>query len=207
MATLAVLAASWEAAFGWLGVALAIDAVDGRLARLANVRRHLPRFDGERLDLIIDYITYVFVPVLALLQGGFLRGSMGLLLACSVLLSSLYHFSDTASKAEDHSFVGFPAVWNAVAFYIFAFACSQWTTAAVVAACVVLTFVPLRWVHPFRTARLRPVTLLVMLLGFAAAIFTLSTGFPAGAWGQAILGCAAIYGAALTLYSTSLRQR
>src|SRR5262249_58885154 len=144
----------WAALILWLGLALLIDGIDGTFARLVDVHRRLPRFSGERLDLVVDYVTYVFVPTLALLQAGFLSGGSGIVLASMVLLSSLFHFSDTQSKAEDHSFVGFPAIWNLVAFYIFAFALSPLGTALLVLACVALTFVPLKWVHPLRTHRL-----------------------------------------------------
>ena len=142
MAILAVFAGAWVAVFGWLGLALVIDGVDGTFARMAKVKQHLPRFSGDRLDLVIDYVTYVFVPVVAMLQAGFLQGGAGLVLASMVLLSSLFHFSDTESKADDYSFVGFPAIWNAVAFYVFALDLPQWATAAVVLVCVGLTFVP-----------------------------------------------------------------
>src|SRR5262245_17824914 len=81
MATLAVLSGAWETAFLWLGLAIVIDGVDGALARLADVHHQLPRFSGERLDLVIDYVTYVFVPTLALLKAGFLSGGLGLVLA------------------------------------------------------------------------------------------------------------------------------
>src|SRR5262245_35152774 len=108
LATYAVASGASEAAFAWLGLALFIDGVDGTLARKAQVRERLPRFSGERLDLVIDYVTYVFVPALMLLQGGFLTGASGLVLASLILLSSLFHFSDEESKAADHSFIGFP---------------------------------------------------------------------------------------------------
>jgi phosphatidylcholine synthase len=201
LATHAVISGAWETAFAWLGVALFIDGVDGALARKAKVHLWLPRFSGERLDLVIDYLTYVFIPALALLQAGFLRGPWGLTLAALILLSSLFHFSDTESKADDHSFIGFPAIWNLVAFYIFAFRMSETAAALVVLTCVVLTFVPLKWAHPMRTARLRPLTMAAMAVWGAAAAVTLYTGFPALVWVQTLLGAAAAYGLALTLYA------
>jgi phosphatidylcholine synthase len=205
MATLAVLAGAWEAVFGWLGLALVIDGVDGALARLAKVERHLARFSGERLDLVIDYLTYVFVPVLALLQAGFLQGYSALFLASLILLSSLYHFSDTESKAEDHSFVGFPAIWNGVAFYVFAFALPQGLTASVVLVCVALTFVPLKWKHPFRTAALRLVTAVALAIWAVAGLSTLLTGFPADGWERAALLLTGAYALALTLLTGRAR--
>ena len=197
----AVMAGAWETAFAWLGVALFIDGVDGTLARKAKVTLWLPRFSGERLDLVIDYLTYVVVPALALLQAGFLRGTFGLALAALILLSSLFHFSDIESKADDHSFVGFPAIWNLVAFYIFAFRLPEAAAAVLVVTCVILTFVPLKWVHPMRTPRLRPLTLAATALWGVAAGAALLTGFPAPAWAQVALAAVAVYGIALTVYS------
>src|SRR5690349_2805856 len=91
-ATRAVSVGAWEAAFAWLGVALFIDGIDGTFARMVKVTERLPRFSGERLDLVVDYVTYVFVPALALLQAGYLTGWFGLPLASLILLSSLFHF-------------------------------------------------------------------------------------------------------------------
>lgn len=200
LATRAVLVGAWEEAFAWLGVALVIDGVDGTFARIARVTERLPRFSGERLDLVVDYVTYVFVPALALLQAGFLQGRIGLALAALIVLSSLFHFCDTESKTEDHCFVGFPAVWNIVAFYVFALALPAWATAVLVLACVVLTFVPLRWAHPMRTPLLLPVTLAVVALWFVAAVVAVARGFPAGLLVQLVLLAAAVYGVGLALF-------
>ena len=131
LAALAAFDGAWERMFAWLGLALVIDGIDGTFARMAHVEERLPRFSGERLDLVVDYVTYVFVPALALLRAGYLTGTGGLVIAALILLSSLYHFSDLASKGEDYSFIGFPAVWNIVAFYVFALSPPGWLTYAV----------------------------------------------------------------------------
>ncbi len=199
LAALAAFEGAWERMFGWLGLALFIDGIDGSFARLTRVEERLPRFSGERLDLVVDYVTYVFVPALALVRAGFLEGALGLLLAAGILLSSLYHFSDLASKGEDYSFIGFPAVWNLVAFYLFALAAPQWMTDVLVAACIVLMFVPMRWVHPLRVVRLRLLTLLVTLGWAIAAIATIWQGFPASGLNLAMLAGAAAYLIALAL--------
>src|SRR5262245_66612912 len=89
MALRAALAVDWDAVFIWLGIALLIDGLDGTLARLTQITTVLPRFSGERLDLIVDYLTYVFVPAVALLQAGFLAGGLGLVLGLLILLSSI----------------------------------------------------------------------------------------------------------------------
>lgn len=200
-ALLAAIGGAWTAVFWWLGLALVIDGVDGTFARMAKVKTNLPRFSGEQLDLVIDYVTYVLVPVVAMLQAGFLQGAPGFILACLILLSSLFHFSDTQSKADDYSFVGFPAIWNAVAFYVFAFDLAQWATALVVLVCSGLTFVPLKWAHPLRTAAFRSLTMVAMGAWAIAAASTLLTGFPASALERSVLLLTGIYGVALTLWN------
>jgi len=195
----AVQAGAWEQVFAWLGLALFIDGVDGTFARIADVSARLPRFSGDRLDLIVDYVTYVFVPAVALMQAGYLGGGFGVVLASLILLSSLFHFSDTESKTDDHCFVGFPAIWNIVAFYIFAFDMPSWSASLLVLACVVLTFVPMRWAHPLRTPLLWPVTLALMVLWAVAASFAFWSGFPAGALTKAALLLVAAYGIGLVL--------
>lgn len=182
-----------QALFVWLFVALFIDGIDGTFARAVNVKERLPRFSGERLDLVVDYLTYVFVPVLALLAWRHLDGPLGLLLAAGILLSSLYHFSDTGSKTEDNCFTGFPAVWNIVAFYVFAFDPPQWVTAASVALCIFGTFVPMPWVHPLRVVSMRVPTAIVTIAALLASTFTLFYGFPAPLAVQIILAIAAAY--------------
>jgi phosphatidylcholine synthase len=204
-AALAAFDGAWERMFAWLGLALFIDGIDGSFARLTKVEERLPRFSGERLDLVIDYVTYVFVPALALVRAGFLEGVLGLVLAAGILLSSLFHFSDLASKGDDYSFIGFPAVWNLVAFYPFALALPQWATYLVVTVCIVLTFVPMRWVHPLRVVRLRVLTLVVTLAWAVAAIATVWQGFPARGLDLIVLVGAAAYLIALTL-RRSLRR-
>ena len=203
-ATRAVLAGAWEEVFVWLGIALVIDGIDGTFARMARVTERLPRFSGERLDLVVDYVTYVFVPALALLQAGYLPGWFGVVLASLILLSSLFHFSDTESKTEDHCFVGFPAIWNIVAFYVFAFHMPPWLAGAVVLICVVFTFVPMAWAHPMRTPMLWPATLGLSAVWSLAAIVTLWSGFPAGWAAQLALAVVAAYGIGLAL-ARSLR--
>ena len=122
-ALLALIAASrgdWQWMFVWLGVALIVDAVDGPLARRVDVTRVLPRFSGERLDLIVDYLTYVVVPAFALSQADLLPQAFRLPAGSAILLSSLFHIADQDSKTKEGYFVGFPAIWNVVLLYLFA---------------------------------------------------------------------------------------
>lgn len=198
-ATLAVFDQRWEAMFAWLGLAFLIDGIDGTFARMVDVERRLPMVSGERLDLVVDYVTYVFVPALALIQKGYLVGPMGHLLAAGILLSSLYHFVDIGNKSDDHCFVGFPAIWNIVAFLIFAFDLTQLQVAIVVIVCTVLTFVRWRWVHPMRVQSMWPITLSLTALWLIAALWTIMQGLPATGWASAVFAIAMVWGVGLSL--------
>ena len=111
--------ADWQMMFVWLGIALIVDAVDGPLARLFDVKAVLPRFSGERLDLIVDYLTYVAIPAFVLTETDLLPEAFRLPAAIAILLSGLFHVSDIHSKTEEGFFVGFPAIWNIVLLYLF----------------------------------------------------------------------------------------
>ena len=130
-----------------------------------------------------------------------LTGWIGLVLGALALLSSLFHFSDTESKADDHSFIGFPAIWNIVAFYIFAFALQPWLAGVVVLTCVVLTFVPMHWVHPLRVERWLLATIVMTLLWSIAATVAVIGGLPAQGWTAAVLLLVAVYGIGLSVAS------
>ncbi len=192
-------AGDFQTMFVWLGVALIVDAVDGPLARKIDVKSVLPRFSGERLDLVVDYLTYDVVPAYALIQSDLLPESCRLPAAVAILLSSLFNVSDLNSKTEEGYFVGFPAIWNIVLLYLFAFQLPPYIALAVVAIFVALTFVPILCVHPFRVARLRPLTGLVTLLWVVAAGAAVAAPFPSPLWVQALLVVTAAYFASIGL--------
>ncbi len=199
-ATLAIFDKAPERMFFWLGIALIIDGIDGTFARAARVKERLPRFSGEILDLVVDYVTYVFVPVLALLAWRHLEGTLGHVLAVGILLSSLYHFADTLSKNAENCFVGFPAVWNIVAFLVFALALPPLAVVAIIALAIAGTFVPMPWVHPLRVEAWRPVTIAVMVAASVAGAYTVASGFPASAVAALVLAATAAYAIAFSVY-------
>jgi len=192
-ALLATIGHRWDAAFLWLAIATLIDGIDGPLARRFKVKAHLPRFSGERLDLVIDYFTYVIVPALMIYAGGLVPADLAWLAAAIVLMTSLFHFSDRESKTEDGFFVGFPAIWNIVAFLLFVFAPPLAVGFAIVALLGGLTFVPLKWVHPVRVRRWRPLTIAVLGLWAAAAGAAVQQGFPSSAAVQVVIALCSLY--------------
>lgn len=199
LAAIAIVNEQWELMFAWLGLALFIDGVDGTLARKTEVSIRIPEFSGERLDWIIDYLTYVFLPAFALIQAGYLPGLWGGFLASIMMLTSLYHFCDLGNKSDDGNFVGFPAIWNIIAFYIFIFTPGVALTSAVILVLSALTFVPLKWVHPVRAKWARTLTLAVTVIASLVAVYAIWIGFPAMWWIKAILGVSAIYLMGLSL--------
>jgi phosphatidylcholine synthase len=200
LALRAVHQGDWRMMFVWLGAALIVDAADGPLARKLEVKTVLPRFSGERLDLIIDYLTYVAVPAYALTEAPLLPDQARLPAAAAILLSSLFHVADLESKTDEGYFVGFPAIWNIVLLYLFALGLLPYLALAVVALFVLATFVPLLAAHPFRVVRLRPLTCLITLLWVGAATAAIANPFPSPLCVQALLIATALYLAGLGLY-------
>jgi phosphatidylcholine synthase len=150
LALIAVIEGEWGQALGWLLAALAVDGIDGTLARKAHVKTRLPRIDGETLDLITDYLTYVLVPAVLIWRAALVPAPLAAWLAALILVSSLYCFTRRDLKSADNYFRGFPALWNIVALYLFAARADQATGAVVVLFFAALTFVPIHFVHPFR---------------------------------------------------------
>ena len=195
----------WEITFLWLGLALIIDGIDGPIARRLKIDPD-GRFSGGRIDLVVDYLNYVFIPAVVLAKSGIVPGVQGLILAGLILLSSLYHFSDTRSKAEDNSFIGFPAIWNVVIFFMFVFQPSSLLATIIILIFAILTFVPLHWSHPVRNVRQRLLTIFVITIAAGASIWIVFNGFHAeAAIARIILAIAAFYGLALVVINR-LRQ-
>jgi phosphatidylcholine synthase len=143
-----------------MAAATAIDSSDGPLARLLDVRRRIPHFDGALLDNVVDYLTYVLAPVFLMLRAGILEpGFSGYLVGGFVMVASGYGFCHVEAKTGDHYFRGFPSYWNLVAFYLFCLGLGPLVSTIIVAAFAVMVFVPIKYVYPNRTGPLRRLTL------------------------------------------------
>ena len=146
-------------ALGAMFVATIVDATDGVLARRARVKEVLPAIDGGRIDDIVDYLTFVFVPILLLEAAGGLYVFAVVPVAGIVLLSSLYGFVAPDAKTSDHFFTGFPSYWNIVVLYLLLFRVPPGVNALILLALSGLIFVRIGYVYPSRTKELMPVTL------------------------------------------------
>jgi phosphatidylcholine synthase len=154
IALLAVVAGNLSQAAILMLVALAIDSVDGTLARAARVGEVLPGIDGRRLDDMVDFLNYVIVPVVFLVAAGFIAPYW----AAAPILASAYGFSQQHAKTNDHFFRGFPSYWNVVAIYAWMLDVSPWTCTILVAGFSVAVFVPLKYLYPSRMPVLRRTT-------------------------------------------------
>jgi phosphatidylcholine synthase len=176
----AVVRESYGAAFTWMAVAMFVDCTDGVLARRARVKTVLPWFDGARLDDIIDYLNYVFVPVFFLYQAkGMLPEAdhWRLCISALPLLASGYGFCQADAKTPDHSFKGFPSYWNVVALYLYCLQTSEWFNVIVIGVLSVLVFVPVHYLYPSRSSSLRVATNMLGIV-WALVVLVLISQFP-----------------------------
>jgi phosphatidylcholine synthase len=164
-------------AFFWLLAAVVVDTTDGVLARRLDVSKQLPWFDGAKLDDIVDYLTYVFVPAFFVWHALLVPDRLSLPIAASMLLSSLYGFNRVDAKTEDHFFTGFPSYWNVVVFYIYVAGWPRAVNAAILAICAVLVFVPIRYVYPSRTPVWQTLTIVLGIV-WGALMVTLLWQLP-----------------------------
>ena len=158
-AMLAAVEGKWSLMFLWLVLALFVDGIDGPLARRYDTPRNFPIYDGVLMDLIVDYLTYVFIPAYALFKSGMLAGWTGWFSIIAIVYGSVVYFSDTRMKTKDKSFSGFPACWNMVVLVLFAVDPSEWIILTTVVLLTVAMFLNLKFVHPTRTKRWREVTM------------------------------------------------
>jgi phosphatidylcholine synthase len=180
LALLALLEAvreHWSMMFVWLGLALFVDGIDGPLARRFSVADVLPDWSGDTLDLVIDFLTYVFVPAYAIMASKLLLPVAAPLIGVAIVISGALYFADRRMKTDDNHFRGFPALWNAVAFYLLLLKPSPVLATIALAVFVVLTFVPFHTLHPLRTLRWRSLTLALIGVWAVLAILAIVADF------------------------------
>ena len=158
-------------AFLFMGLALVIDGVDGSLARYVNVEEVLPEVDGSTLDNVIDMFNYSILPVLMIYWFSMVPYSLVNISCIAILLASCYTFSDKNIKTSDYYFKGFSALWNLLVFFLFVLDFGLWFNFAAICACLIMTFVPIKIIHPLRVKELRASSLTVLLVWCVCAVF------------------------------------
>lgn len=182
LAMLAAVQGKWALMFWWLVVAFVVDGIDGPLARRYEVKTNWPTYDGVLLDLIIDYLTYVFIPAFALFQSGLLSGWTGWFVIIVIVFGSVIYFADTRMKTRDNSFAGFPGCWNMVVIVLFAVRPHWVVILVIVVALAVAMFTNIKFVHPVRTERWRAITLPVAVLWVVFAGWAAWINFHPSSW-------------------------
>jgi phosphatidylcholine synthase len=172
--------------FAFLGLAIVIDSTDGALARVWEVSRWTPTFDGRKLDDITDYLTYVFIPMYFAYAFDLVTGPWVVAIGL-VLLASAFGFCQDWAKTEDGFFTGFPSYWNVVVFYMALMRTPVELNAVLLLVLAFLVFVPIKYIYPTKTEFWRPLTLGLGVI-WAAALVVLVVTFdnpdPRLVWGS-----------------------
>lgn len=169
LAILAAVEGRYIMSFVWMCVTLFIDGVDGTLARRFRVKDVVPNFDGALLDNMVDYFTYVLVPLVVVYMAGMVPDRLLTATIAIVSLSSAYQFCQVDAKpvsehSEDHFFKGFPSYWNVVIMYLFLLDTGPWINFTVLLSCAILVFVPINYIYPSRTKSFQKTTLLLNIV-------------------------------------------
>ncbi|MCX6068931.1 MAG: CDP-alcohol phosphatidyltransferase family protein [Chloroflexi bacterium] len=167
LALLAVFHHEWRMAILWMVLAMVVDGFDGMLARWAQVSKYSPNIDGALLDNMLDYLNYVVVPALFLVESNILPYGFKLVIASAILLTSAYQFTQVDAKTDetnDYFFKGFPSYWNVVVLYMLVMGLNPWLNLAFLVLFNIMVFVPIKYIYPTRNMRLRSLTLILSYL-------------------------------------------
>ena len=175
LAIISILNNDATGAFLWLGLALLVDGIDGTLARKLDVNIQTPNIDGTILDSVIDYLNYVIIPSLMIYWFQMVPAGLEIILPSAIFLVSLYTFANLQMKTEDYYFRGFPAVWNIVVLYFFILGTHNYINVVVIIFCLILTFLPVKFVHPLRVKELRNLTIFVTIIWSATTLKLVTT--------------------------------
>lgn len=196
LAMIALFNQDLVAMWGWLGVALVVDGLDGTLARRAKVSERIPWFDGVVLDMVVDYLTWTFIPALFMfwhLPWG--PRPVDLVMLIVICVSSLFCYCNKQMKSSDHYFVGFPAAWNVVAVYMWLLGTPALFNVIATLVLVVLTVTPVVFLHPFRVRRLMVVNVLAVAGWLATTIWLVVNHPERPLWIQIVWwGCGGWFG-------------
>ena len=164
LALIAAIDGNLPLVFFYLAIALFVDGVDGSLARIIDVKKHTPNINGEILDNIIDFLNYVFIPSFVIYWLALVPSGLELISAALILIVSCYTFANNNIKTHDFYFSGFPALWNVVILYFFILETNAIVNFYTIIALSILSFIPIKYLHPFRVSSLRKTSLFVLVV-------------------------------------------
>ena len=163
--------------FLWLGLALLVDGLDGTIARKVGVSDKATNIDGSMLDNLVDYLNYVIIPSLMIYWFQMVPNGWEIIIPAGIFAVSLYTFANINMKTEDYYFSGFPALWNIVVLYFYILNTNQYINLIVIIFLSILTFIPIKFVHPLRVKKLRNITIFCTII-WSATTLKLVTTYP-----------------------------
>ena len=191
----------------WLIVCQVLDGFDGPIARKLDVKTHAPQINGHTLDLVVDYVTCVVVPVVLMIQLKMLLPGWEITIAGLILFTSALWFARSDQETDDHWFNGFPASWNLVIpSFLILDVSHRWILIISVIICVV-QLTTIKFPHLVKVRTLRPLTLSITTIYFTA-MTVLSLEFPNGpAELKPVLIVAPAYVVGLAIWRTFIANR
>ncbi len=204
----AILQQNYRGAFVWMIVAVLIDATDGTFARKFRVKDVVPNIDGRKLDDIVDYVNYTFLPLCMIARADWFPAPAWLWVTVP-LVASVFAFVNTGAKEETNGFfLGFPSYWNVFAFYtaVWLRELGQGIVLAIALALSVMSVLPLRFVYPNRAPRWRKL-FIIGGIAWLAIIGVILWYYPERPVPAALLWISAVYPLLYVLGSLYLDQR
>ena len=164
-------------AFLFLGLALLIDAVDGTLARKFKVSIFVKNIDGKMLDSVIDFLNYIIIPSVMIYWFKFVPSPFEIIIPSIILIVSAISYSNNNLMTSDNFYKGFPCIWNILLFYLYLFDLSQTYNLFLISACILLKFIPMKFIHPLRVNKYRRYSAVFMVLWFISSFKILLSSF------------------------------
>jgi phosphatidylcholine synthase len=164
-------------AFLFLGLALLIDAVDGTLARKFKVSIFVKNIDGKMLDSVIDFFNYIIIPSVMIYWFKFVPSPFEIIIPSIILIVSAISYSNNNLMTSDNFYKGFPCIWNILLFYLYLFDLTQVYNLFLISACILLKFIPIKFIHPLRVNKYRRYSAVFMVLWFISSFKILLSSF------------------------------
>ncbi len=164
-------------AFLFLGLALLIDAADGTLARKFKVSVFVKNIDGKMLDSVIDFFNYIIIPSAMIYWFKFVPTPFEIIIPSIILIISAISYSNNNLMTSDNFYKGFPCIWNILLFYLYLFDLSQTYNLFLISACILLKFIPIKFIHPLRVNKYKRYSAVFMFIWFVSSFKILLSSF------------------------------
>jgi len=198
----AVMDGHVRAALLWLIVCQVLDGVDGSIARKIDVVTHAPHIDGHILDLVVDFVACVVVPVAFMFRMNLVPAGWEIWIAALIIFTSALWFARSDQETADNWFNGFPATWNIVIPTFLILGTSPAVAVAISILLSALQLTSIKFPHLMRVKAMRPMTLTVSVI-YLVALTYLSAAYPNGPrWAYVVLMIAPIYVGVIVVWRT-----